>query len=329
MRRYELSTKLILVIIGLTALSGLVLPSAIAATLAEPNTVNSAAIIDGQVKKADIASNSVSYSKIQSGAIDGSKIQDGTVKLADLAANSVDSGKIVDGAVTSDDLDSNVFDAMQAQIDAQQAEIEDLKTRVQALEEAGGGGGSGDTQCSDGIDNDSDTLIDTDDPGCTDSSDDSEDSLVTACSDGIDNDADTFIDLADAGCADANDTSEEDPINPEGTFDLDPVPTYACGFGLVSFSPEQFVFSGTSTLIVNGEGLPQMSGEYAGDGSIDVSGSIAGSCTETYSLTGQFTDADSWIGTFTAQYTGGDCNVSGDECTNQSWSVEGQRAIAE
>jgi hypothetical protein len=100
MGSWELTSKLILVVIGMTSATGLVLPSAIAAMLAEPNTVNSEAIIDGQVKKADIGFNAVTYSKILRNSIDSSKIIDESVKLPDLASNSVDSSKISDGAVT-------------------------------------------------------------------------------------------------------------------------------------------------------------------------------------------------------------------------------------
>jgi hypothetical protein len=329
-------------------IGGLILAAFIAGTfVASPelrayaaNTVFSSDIVDGEVKTPDIANsavtnpklapNSVSYSKIATGSIDGTKIINGKIFKEDLASNSVDSSKVVDGSIASADLDPNIFDAMQAQIDAlvaenaaQQAEIDDLTARVEALE-ANGGGTT--TECNDGVDNasDSDTLIDLDDPGCADSSDSSE-LGTTQCDDGIDNDADGLTDTGDPGCSDASDTSEEDPIDATGTFSLEPVPSYSCGFGLVSFSPEQFIFSGTSTLTVNGDGLPSMTGDYFGDGVIDVSATLAGSCTETYSLAGNFVDADSWTGTFTAEYTGPDCNVPGDPCISQSWELTGQR----
>jgi hypothetical protein len=306
------------------------------------NTVGSADIIDGsiqsidigngQVKTPDIASSAVTNSKIGTNAITTSKINDGAVKNADIENGAVTTSKIQNDAVTSEKLADNVFDNLQTQIDAlttenaaQQLEIDDLTARVEALEEDGSGGG--DTQCSDEIDNDTDGLVDLDDPGCTDAEGDNEASLTPACSDGIDNDGDGLVDLEDPGCSTAEDTSEEDPIDPVGTYSLEPVPSYACGLGLVSFSPEQFVFSGTSTLAVDGDGLPQMSGDYAGDGVIDVSATNAGDCTETYSLTGQLDgDATSWTGTFTAGYTGTGCDAFGtDPCIDQSWSLEGER----
>ncbi len=72
-----------------------------------------------------------------------------------------------------------------------------------------------DPQCSDGIDNDGDTLIDFPaDPGCIDANDDDETDAppVAQCSDGIDNDGDGLIDFpADPGCYIATDNDETDP----------------------------------------------------------------------------------------------------------------------
>ena len=69
------------------------------------------------------------------------------------------------------------------------------------------------TQCSDGVDNDSDNLIDAADPGCHSDgnasnnasyvpADNNETNGVQApqCSDGVDNDADNLIDTLDPGC---------------------------------------------------------------------------------------------------------------------------------
>lgn len=75
-------------------------------------------------------------------------------------------------------------------------------------------------QCSDGVDNDKDGLIDEKDPGCLDDSGnwnpkkDSEinsDNGKPECSDGIDNDKDGYIDYPDdPGCTSKNDDSEDD-----------------------------------------------------------------------------------------------------------------------
>nr|HEX4317520.1 hypothetical protein [Kofleriaceae bacterium] len=81
-----------------------------------------------------------------------------------------------------------------------------------------GANGAHAPQCSDGIDNDGDGLIDfPDDPGCVSAEDDSEDSLPSpACSDGRDNDGDGKIDYPnDPGCY-SPDTDDETDDCPDG-----------------------------------------------------------------------------------------------------------------
>lgn len=73
-------------------------------------------------------------------------------------------------------------------------------------------------QCSDGIDNDGDGLIDfPDDPGCVGENDESEDSLPSPqCSDGRDNDGDGKTDFPeDPGCSSMHQDSETDDC-PDG-----------------------------------------------------------------------------------------------------------------
>jgi hypothetical protein len=74
-------------------------------------------------------------------------------------------------------------------------------------------------QCSDGIDNDDDDLVDLDDPGCENSEDDDEfnesEPPVFQCSDGIDNDDDDLVDLDDPDCENAEDNDESDEPSPE------------------------------------------------------------------------------------------------------------------
>ncbi|MBU1643912.1 MAG: tandem-95 repeat protein [Nanoarchaeota archaeon] len=70
-------------------------------------------------------------------------------------------------------------------------------------------------QCNDGIDNDGDGLVDLNDPGCSDLSDDDEtnSSSVPQCKDGIDNDGDGLVDLNDPGCDNLDDDDETDEDN--------------------------------------------------------------------------------------------------------------------
>jgi len=70
-------------------------------------------------------------------------------------------------------------------------------------------------ECSDGLDNDSDGLVDARDPGCTGPEDESEspDSLPE-CLDGLDNDADGRTDLSDPDCGAADRPVSEFPYLP-------------------------------------------------------------------------------------------------------------------
>jgi len=80
---------------------------------------------------------------------------------------------------------------------------------IAALVAASGcSGGSG--ECSDGIDNDGDGLIDTADPGCPVNGDsESPDPDLPACSDGVDNDSDGLIDFPDDPGCDGRDDDDE------------------------------------------------------------------------------------------------------------------------
>jgi len=61
--------------------------------------------------------------------------------------------------------------------------------------------------CDDGLDNDSDGLIDAQDPGCAGTEDNNE-GQPASCNDALDNDSDGLIDLNDPGCSAAGDDTE-------------------------------------------------------------------------------------------------------------------------
>lgn len=73
-------------------------------------------------------------------------------------------------------------------------------------------------QCSDGIDNDNDGLIDTADPGCSGSSDNDETNAAapSQCGDGVDNDSDGFIDSNDPNCHTDGDPSNASSYDSSG-----------------------------------------------------------------------------------------------------------------
>ena len=64
--------------------------------------------------------------------------------------------------------------------------------------------------CSDGLDEDADGLVDyPDDPGCEDAFDESESSAALVCDNGLDDDGDQLVDYPeDDGCEDLLDASE-------------------------------------------------------------------------------------------------------------------------
>lgn len=110
----------------------------------------------------------------------------------------------------SDRLDGTVDEVRIFNVARTQAEIQsDMMTALAAVPPA--------PACSDGLDNDSDGLIDLSDPGCVDASDTDEFNAppAVACNDGIDNDTDGLIDMNDPGCSVATDTDEfNEPLPP-------------------------------------------------------------------------------------------------------------------
>ncbi|MEZ4402634.1 MAG: hypothetical protein R3B06_21615 [Kofleriaceae bacterium] len=83
-----------------------------------------------------------------------------------------------------------------------------------ALSGCSGGGGTGLSECEDGLDNDGDLLIDELDPACIAGATREAEDPVKACVDGLDNDGDGLIDGADPGCTGAEDDDEFNPGPP-------------------------------------------------------------------------------------------------------------------
>lgn len=123
-------------------------------------------------------------------------------------------------------------------------------------------------------------------------------------------------------------TSSCTASDPSGTYALDPDPSYQCalifGFYQIDFTITTFSFvDDGSTLEVRGApcgGGHMVGASVAADGSFFVTCTYSGDCNETYSLSGTFTDADSWTGDFTASYSGF-CL----DCTEQAWTITGTR----
>jgi hypothetical protein len=125
------------------------------------------------------------------------------------------------------------------------------------------------------------------------------------------------------------DTSACTRWDPSGVYWLTPAPRYMCAyfFGayLVNFDGSTMTFADGGTLLtVSVTGLPctMSGGSPRATRSFDVSCTAPGSCTETYRLTGTFSDDDTWSGTFSATYIGGGACL---DCTSRSWTVTGRR----
>lgn len=129
------------------------------------------------------------------------------------------SGNIVVGGDTIDTNTPGTYIITYDVQDSQGASAPQITRTVIVIEEEDNNGDDNPppqtTHCSDGIDNDNDSLVDLQDPGCENSNDDNETNsngnpppLTTQCSDDIDNDGDGFIDTNDPGCTDANDDDE-------------------------------------------------------------------------------------------------------------------------
>jgi hypothetical protein len=92
---------------------------------------------------------------------------------------------------------------------------------------------------------------------------------------------------------------------------------------LVSFNFDQLVVTDLNPTIKFAGGGSQpgtMVGSITGTSDFDADNSLAGTCTETYAISGQFTDYNNFDAIFTANYAGR-CL----DCVNQSFEVHGVR----
>jgi hypothetical protein len=113
-----------------------------------------------------------------------------------------------------------------------------------------------------------------------------------------------------------------------GSYDIPAPIQYSCAIGLVTIDFDTFTFADDmSSLTVTSDdaGAPAqpcaMVGPSAEEtGIINVTCTLPGGCDEIYTLTGTFTDANNWSGTFTADFVGSCIN-----CTNQSFPVAAGR----
>jgi len=111
-----------------------------------------------------------------------------------------------------------------------------------------------------------------------------------------------------------------------GSWDIGSSISHSCAYGLVSINFRYWLISDlypSVSLTSTGSGQPgTMSGSFTSDSSIEVSRSIPGTCTETYTVTGTFLDENTLQGTFTAAFSGGTWCFG---CTTTIWDFTATR----
>lgn len=138
--------------------------------------------------------------------------------------------------------------------------------------------------------------------------------------------------MLDDGCA------TDAGCNPNGTFTLDAgVISYACcDFGLgatVNIDISQFQIQSSATVLrptpsQPGSTLTSTTAATCPSGNFSYTRTLSGQCNETYTLTGSFVGPNTFVGTYTATFSGSQCAgglCAGDPCTNQSWNISAGR----
>jgi hypothetical protein len=121
--------------------------------------------------------------------------------------------------------------------------------------------------------------------------------------------------------------------DPDGLYTIEGAPvSYTCCAGLVTVNISAFTLSGDGATIVSSPSNPiAMAGEptMCPDGDFANEASIAGGCTETYAVEGEFVDKDTWSGTYRLTFTGAQCScfngMLGAPCVNQNFPITASR----
>jgi hypothetical protein len=127
------------------------------------------------------------------------------------------------------------------------------------------------------------------------------------CSNSIDDDCDNLVDEA---CDGGN-------CDPNGVFTIDGGQSlvYSCCGGAVNFNINRFVIQNSASQVSpqpqhSGGTLPVFNSQVATcpSGNFSYRRVLNGTCTETYTLTGTFVGPDTFVGTYTAAFTGSGCS---------------------
>jgi len=148
---------------------------------------------------------------------------------------------------------------------------------------------------------------------CDDTDDTVNPAAEEECLDEIDNDCDGEVD-------------EDCEVDFTGTWELDSWVTYSCASGMVSITFNQLsVLDSSPTISFTSLGSAQP-GTMTGtvnptDWSASASAMYPGTCNETYTVTGDFIDENTFEGVFQAAYSGWTCF----DCGGQVWDVTATR----
>lgn len=155
----------------------------------------------------------------------------------------------------------------------------------------------------------------------------------TKCGDGA-------LDPGEA-CDDGNNTPGDgcdaackiEMCDPNGVYQVQGAPIgYTCCNGLVTVNINSFTLANAGATITSSPSNPvPMLGAATTcpAGKFANQGSIPGGCTETYKVSGKFTDNNTWTGTYDLVFTGNQCScfqgMLGTPCVNQSFPVTAKR----
>jgi cysteine-rich repeat protein len=134
------------------------------------------------------------------------------------------------------------------------------------------------------------------------------------------------------GC-DADCKKEQPPCDPDGLYQVQGAPiAYTCCQGLVAVNINAFILTGDGATIASSPSNPKtMTGAATTcpDGVFSNSAAIPGGCTETFKVSGEFTDANTWSGTYELDFEGEQCScfggMFGTPCVDQLFPVTAKR----
>ena len=138
---------------------------------------------------------------------------------------------------------------------------------------------------------------------------------ATEVCDGVDNNCDGQVD--EGFCS---------PCDLSGLYAITPPVSLSCAFGFfnVNVSELSLLISETSLFVPAGGGIPNLAGTITcPDRSFNAVGSVAGDCTEAYTLSGSFSGDNTWSGTLSIDFQGDPFFCV--DCTSAVFPISGSK----